>query len=205
MKRLGTIGETRWWSKYSALRKVFGSYNNPSGALFMDIIKSLTAILSSDKIKAVAKARKKKGMDGEKSKDEPSETSDVVNKYRIEVYNRIVDTIVSSIEQRFDKSMTSSFYADLSLLHPRNFGEVPSGSMEELYRHLLRFDTNVTAEQLREELQSLGAQWQTLKKSVADAYTVQENSDSESENNCNTSQKSRVKNVLSVFTRCYSN
>ena len=30
-KRLGTIGETRWWSKDSALRKAFGSYNNPSG------------------------------------------------------------------------------------------------------------------------------------------------------------------------------
>ena len=59
MKRLGTIGETRWWSKDSALRKVFGSYNNPSGALFMDTINSLTAILSSDKIKAVAKAKVK--------------------------------------------------------------------------------------------------------------------------------------------------
>ena len=52
----------------------------------------------------------------------------------------------------------TNIYADLSLLHPRNFGEVPSGSMEELYRHLLRFDTNFTAEQLRAELQSLGAQ-----------------------------------------------
>ena len=59
MKRLGTIDETRWWSKDSALRKVFGSYNNPSGALFMDIINSLTAILSSNKIKAVAKAKVK--------------------------------------------------------------------------------------------------------------------------------------------------
>ena len=48
-------------------------------------------------------------MDGEKSQDETTETSDAVNKYQIEVYNRIVDTIVSRIEQRFDKSMTSSF------------------------------------------------------------------------------------------------
>ena len=67
----------------------------------------------------VKRHRKKKRMDGEKSQDEITETSDAVNKYRIEVYNRIVDTIVSSIEQRFDKSMTSSFYADLSLLHPQ--------------------------------------------------------------------------------------
>ena len=34
---------------------------------------------------------------------------------------------------------------------------------------------------------------ETLKKSVADAYTVQESSDSESENNCNTSSKESCK------------
>ena len=44
--------------------------------------------------------------------------------FRPQVYNQIVDTIVSSIERRFDTSTTSAFYADLSLLHPKNLGEV---------------------------------------------------------------------------------
>ncbi|CAM1320732.1 Uncharacterised protein at_DN0262, partial [Pycnogonum litorale] len=83
--------------------------------------------------------RQKKHMDGERVTDEATTASDPVNRYRIEAYNPIVDTIVSSIERRFDRSATatSTFYADLTLLHPRNFGQVPSGAMEELHRYLL--------------------------------------------------------------------
>lgn len=95
-----------------------------------------------------------------------------------------MDTIVISIEQRFNRLARSTLYADLSLLHPRNFYQVPSGAMEELHKHLLIFDDGVTAEQLRTELRSLGELWSTLKQSVADAYSVQEESedkDSESE------------------------
>ena len=86
-----------------------------------------------------------------------------------------------SIERRFVTATTSAFYADLSLFHPRNFGEVPLGAMEELHGRLLRFDDGITAEQLRTELQSFGQQWSTLKQSVADAYTVKEQNDSDQE------------------------
>ena len=86
-----------------------------------------------------------------------------------------------SIERRFVTATTSAFYADLSLLHPRNFGEVPLGAMEELHGRLLIFDDGITAEQLRTELQSFGQQWSTLKQSVADAYTVKEDNDSDQE------------------------
>ena len=47
-----------------------------------------------------------------------------VTKYDIELYNRILDTIVGSIERRFDRSATLYVYADLSLLHPRTFDDV---------------------------------------------------------------------------------
>jgi hypothetical protein len=58
LKRLGTIGETRWWSKDAAL-KVFGSFNNPTGALFMEVITTLNAILVADEIQAAVKAKVK--------------------------------------------------------------------------------------------------------------------------------------------------
>ena len=124
-----------------------------------------------------------KCMDGEQCIDEVVSASDPVAKYRIEVYNRIVDTIVSSIQRRFDRSASSTLYADLSLLHPRHFDQIPmaSGSMEQLHKHLLRFDDDVTAEKLREELRSFREQWSTLNQSISDAYTVQDYSDSEDE------------------------
>jgi len=58
--------------------------------------------------------------------------------------------------------------------------------MEELCKYLLRFDDSIIAEQLRIELQDLGNQWLTLiKRSIADAYVVQEDSDNELEHSTN--------------------
>jgi len=73
------------------------------------------------------------------------------------VYSGIVGTILSSIKQRFDRT-SSTLYADadLSLLHLRNFGQVPSVTMEELCKYLLKFDDSITAEQLCIELKILG-------------------------------------------------
>ena len=103
----------------------------------------------------IKQQRRHKRIDGELSIDEATSASDPLKKYRIEVYNRIVDTIVSSIEQQFVISATSKLYADLSLHHPRKFDQVPLGAMEDLHKHLLRFDDDVNAEQLRIELQSI--------------------------------------------------
>ena len=81
--------------------------------------------------------RRHKCIDGELSIDEATSASDPVKKYHIEVYNQIVYTIMSSIEQWFNRSARSTLYADLPLLHPRNFNQVQSGDMEELHKHLL--------------------------------------------------------------------
>lgn len=40
-RRIAQIGETRWWSKDQALRKVFGYFGNPEGALFIDLVTSM--------------------------------------------------------------------------------------------------------------------------------------------------------------------
>ncbi|XP_005101416.1 uncharacterized protein LOC101845557 [Aplysia californica] len=61
MKRLGTTGETRWWSKDDALRKVFDSFNNPLEALFVEVITSLNAILIADNTQAVVVEAKVRG------------------------------------------------------------------------------------------------------------------------------------------------
>ena len=128
----------------------------------------------------VRRQRRRKSMAGELPMGEVSSASDPVKKYRVEVYSRVLDHILSSIKQRFDKT-SSTLYADLSLLHPRNFGQVPPGTTEELCKYLLRFDESITARQFRKELQNLGNQWLISKQSIADAYVVQEGSDNELE------------------------
>ena len=52
-------------------------------------------------------------------------------------------------------------------------------------KYLLRFDDDLTVEQLRTELQNLANQRRTLKQSNADAYVVQEDSDNELEHSTN--------------------
>ena len=44
-KRLITIGETRWWSKCKALERVFRSFENPDGCLYIRINVMLAFIL----------------------------------------------------------------------------------------------------------------------------------------------------------------
>ena len=62
---------------------------------------------------------------------------------------------MSSIQQLFVRPAISNLYADLSLFNRGNFDQVLSGAMEELHKHLLRFDDGVTTKQLRTELRSL--------------------------------------------------
>lgn len=303
VKRIGMIGDTRWWSKDAALKKVFGSFNNPTGALFKEIIITLNAIKNKDEIRATIKAkahgyiesllkfetvltaevylrifscttplskylqtvqldlltvhnmvdhllgnmqkmredfqvchnaaekfaqwandqlnetdadlvmeetlplrrqRRRKCMAAELSVDEATSASTPLDKYRIEVYNRIVDTIVSSIEQRFDRSSNSSLYADLSLLHPRNFGEVPpASSMEELHKHLLRFNDDATAEELRTEFQNFVELWPTLKQSVVDVYPAENPDENHDDNDLRSDMPSTCDSCKACPLCCY--
>lgn len=51
-RSLSVIGETRWWSTDAALTKVFGSFNDPSRALYVNLIQTMAAISCSDHFNA---------------------------------------------------------------------------------------------------------------------------------------------------------
>ena len=59
VKQMETTGQTRWWSKDDTLKKVLGSFNNPTAAFFMEAITTLNAILIADRIQAALKANVK--------------------------------------------------------------------------------------------------------------------------------------------------
>lgn len=45
---ISTLGETRWWSKDKALKKVFGSYNDFQNSIFVQLCQTLFYISESE-------------------------------------------------------------------------------------------------------------------------------------------------------------
>lgn len=54
-RRLTPIGETRWWAKDSALTKVFGAFGKPDGALYVDVLHTLSAIQDGQNINSTTR------------------------------------------------------------------------------------------------------------------------------------------------------
>ncbi|KAF0682229.1 zinc finger MYM-type protein 1-like [Aphis craccivora] len=54
-KRICSIGETRWWSKHSALSKVFGNFKRPEPGLFVELLTTLIEIKNDVSITADAR------------------------------------------------------------------------------------------------------------------------------------------------------
>ncbi|KAL0194773.1 hypothetical protein M9458_008345, partial [Cirrhinus mrigala] len=52
-RRLGVIGETRWWAKDEALRKVFGRFAKPDNALYTDLVITMEKIENDVSMKPV--------------------------------------------------------------------------------------------------------------------------------------------------------
>ena len=43
-RRLAPIGETGWWAKDGALKKVLGAFGNPDESLYVDVLLTLSTI-----------------------------------------------------------------------------------------------------------------------------------------------------------------
>lgn len=116
-----------------------------------------------------------KSMPGETARHEV--VTDSLKFYEINTHNVILDKTVSEITRRFSKN--GSFYADLSILDPKNFEQIKKNPenlkapiMEELSKVLIKFDPNATAENLRSEFESFISNWDFFKLTAADFYEV---------------------------------
>ena len=56
-RRLSPIGETRWWAKDSALKKVFGSFGKPDQGLYVEVLLTLSAIQGQAKMKTTVQVK----------------------------------------------------------------------------------------------------------------------------------------------------
>lgn len=56
-RHLSPIGETRWWAKHDALKKIFGHFGKPENGLFIDAVLTLEAIENREKEKPAVRAK----------------------------------------------------------------------------------------------------------------------------------------------------
>ncbi|CAH2091556.1 unnamed protein product [Euphydryas editha] len=68
-------------------------------------------------------------------------------------------------------------YADFSCLDPKRFPDICNnklqyGELDELSRHLLKFDERATGENLRIELKNLSLNWDKLKTTELEDYKI---------------------------------
>ena len=56
-RRLSPIGETCWWAKDSAMKKVFGSFGKPDQGLYVEVLLTLSAIQGQANMKATVRVK----------------------------------------------------------------------------------------------------------------------------------------------------
>lgn len=120
------------------------------------------------------RVKRKKVLQGEMAQDES--LSDSEKAYEVNVHHQIVDT---AVHKRFLAHDTP--YADLSLLHPKNFPLIQTSALP---KSALEDDSKATAGNLQVELENLAQQWDRLSQSPLDdnkTKTVEEESEDQEE------------------------
>ena len=158
LKRLTTIGATRWWPKNRVLRAVFGNYRWQCG----------TVILHPE--------LQRRGKKGDETPITPLEY------YQATCYNVIMDAAMSSITSRF--SQHKDLYLDISCFDPRNFASTSESvtsvpiCLEKVTNILCQQDiapfssTEPVMEQQQKlkELLDFAGRWESLKKTLPQEY-----------------------------------
>ena len=114
--------------------------------------------------------RKKKTMPGEQASDEP--ISVAIDKFRIEVYNSVLDKVINSFETRFVSH--GVLYAELTALNPKNFKKIKSVNdipqFEKMVNILKKIYPEITTDKIRDELFDFSTKWDALRTAVPNEY-----------------------------------
>lgn len=121
-------------------------------------------------------------MAGEVQEDQAVASTD--SAFEINVHNVIQDTVSGSLAKRF--AANGKLASDFACLDPKNFPEIkekglPSTSLQQISKCLLQFDDSATVSTLQAELCSLASQWERLKKSPLEGFTVRAGDEMEEE------------------------
>lgn len=152
------------------------------------------------------RVRRVKKMPGEDCKDEKLNNAN--DRFRIETYNLVLDTIIQSMDERFTTNF--NICKDFNILDPRNFdnlkGRVPSNSLETLSEKLIKINPLATSQKLQDELENFMENWDTLKLNINEFYNsnFQRESSDEEDNNQEDRVQMQCKSCRNCTLCCYS-
>lgn len=118
------------------------------------------------------RGRRRKRLPGELASDETIENPE--ERFKINCFYVTIDNAIMALDRRFN-SLDNSFYADIALLDPKNFGDIRENGMkppllDALSVKLLPFNPKASPDNLRGELITLAGQWAVLAASPLDDY-----------------------------------
>lgn len=124
---------------------------------------------------------------------------DTLKLFEVNVYNVIFDSIIQSIQLRFEKH--KELFADFNCLDPNNFYSkdcFPEDALKNIFTKIEPFQTNISYEQLRLEYIDFVSKWDKLKINCINIYNSQEKSFEESadESDNSTGMYSLFQNIV---------
>lgn len=134
--------------------------------------------------------RKKKKLPGELPNDEiVGETLN--DRFRISVFNRIMDNIIINIEHRFDEH--KDLYLDLQCYDPRRFKDLNQNLSDRTLHRISELIPSIDTGKLKEEILSFASSWCDIHTSendddsmfTKDEWLEKENSDHDENKTCN--------------------
>ncbi|KAL4126118.1 hypothetical protein QTP88_010347 [Uroleucon formosanum] len=118
---------------------------------------------------------------------------DPLKLFEVNVYNVIFDSIIQSIQLRFEKH--KELFADFNCLDPNNFYSkdcLPEDALKNIFTKIEPFQTNISYEQLRLQYIDFVSKWDKLKINCINIYNSQEKSFEESADESDNSTVTQV-------------
>nr|CAD7443921.1 unnamed protein product [Timema bartmani] len=120
--------------------------------------------------------RKVKKMPGEMAEDGEIGSSEE-DRFRIKVFNIVVDKLSQSIKTRFADQ--KNLYLDLACFDPRRFPELKQGLPANAFNKICDLLPNIDRGKLTEELQSFLQDWTQMSSTLKEEYSKDMDSESE--------------------------
>lgn len=127
--------------------------------------------------------KKKKRQFQYECEDEPTAPRNAIEKFRIDVFISIRDSIINAMRDRFEGHGT--LWADLSALDPKRFVELkhnlPKGTLSKLFSYISKFRPESTLEDFEEEFKDFINKWDSIKNTFEEDFFKLPNDNNESD------------------------
>lgn len=98
---------------------------------------------------------------------------DVKQKFKVDTLYMIMDTVVTSMEKRYENNL--NLCADIAIFNPRNFNEIktngiPDKSLTYITEKIIKFAPEASPSKIKEELTHFMTNWDLYKMTLQESY-----------------------------------